>query len=303
MKKFLLFFAGLLLAFVIINFLYLLILPKVDWDFSKTKEAHNFNNQQLKVLVFGNSTAMDGVNTEMISNSIGPAYNFSVGGASLETNFLQFEKYLQNNQEPAMVLLFLSSSHVNYFNKFELNPIIEYYYADSLHIDGLNDIPLFRFRWSFVENFKKFISPRHRSATVIKGQLRINSMVPDNSLRNVNSPDSCNHNYNDKGYQYMWKMAALCKEKGILFKVFEMPCWKAYQNGCPDKKLTNKGDIFQDDISLYNINNLSICDTLLDPKTAWLSKNHLNYNGSIKVTGEIIRRLLISTLPVKSNTQ
>ena len=221
----------------------------------------------------------------------------------METNFLQLEKYLQNNQKPGLVLLFLSSSHVNYFNKFELNPIIEYYYADSLYIDGLNNIPLFRFRWSFVENFKKFISSSHRSATVIKGQLRINSVVPDNSLENVNFRDSCNQNYTDIGYQYMWKMAVLCKEKNILFKVFEMPCWKVYQNDCPDKKMKNKGNIFQDDISLYNINNRSICDTLLDPRTDWLSKNHLNYSGSIKVTSEIIRRLLISALPVKSNTQ
>ena len=289
MKKFLLFFAGLMLAFLTINFLYLLILPKVDWDFSKTKEAHNFNNQELKVLVFGNSTAMDGVNTEIISNSIGPAYNFSVGGASLETNYIQLEDYLNHNAIPGKVLLFLCSAHVNYTNKFEIHPIVDYYYKDYLTTKNLKDLPLFRFRWSFVENFKKLISAKHRDAKIIKGQLQINRSLPDNTEHITDFINCPKYDYNSGDYNFMWKIVRLCRERRILLEVFELPCWKETQNNCNDLKVYN--ELFLDSITIRNFNKIKLCDTLLDSKKDWLSINHLNHSGSIKVTNEVIKIL------------
>ena len=177
MKKFLLFFSGLLLAFAFTNWLYVLLLPTIDWDFGKTKEAYKFTNQQLEVLVLGNSTAMDGINTEMLSATLGPSYNFAVGGASLETNFIQLQHYLQHNALPKKVLVFLSSAHISYVKAKEVNPIIDYYYTDSLKWVGLKDIPLFKFRWLFLENIKKLLSANHLSAKGIQGQLSIKGIV------------------------------------------------------------------------------------------------------------------------------
>ena len=281
-----------MLAFVAANIFYLFVLPKIDWEFGKTKEAYNFKNEKLKVLVFGNSTAMDGINTELLTARFGQSYNFSVGGASLQTNYIQFKNYLLHNTRPEKVLLFLSSAHINYQNPNEVNPIIEYYYGNDFGAGRLKDIPLFKFRWLFVENIKKLLSANHRSARVIQGQLRIKSIVPDNSMWK-NTADSCNNNsyYNNQGYGYMWQIAALCKQSGIQVEVFEMPCWKEVQNNCTDVLVNSTSENINLRLEIHNLNNYTKCDTLLDTQKDWLSKNHLNYFGSLKLTNEVIRML------------
>ncbi|MDN3658889.1 hypothetical protein QWZ08_24815 [Ferruginibacter paludis] len=292
MKKFFQFFIALLLAFLLANLLYLFVLPRVDWEFKKTKEAHNFKDKQLNVIVFGNSTGMDGINPEILSEKFGSAYNFSVGGASLQTNYVQLSYYLQHNARPSKVLLFLSSAHTNYVKANDVNPIIEYYYIDSFHIGGLTDMPLFRFRWTFVENIKKLLSFNHRSAKVINGQLQIKRMVTDFTVRK-NDSIVCHDNrfYNSTGYEYMWQMAALCREKGIQMEVFEMPCWKDVQNNCADLEVNKLVGNTACNLFIHNLNNVSKCDTLLESKKDWLSRDHLNYNGSIKITDEVVRIL------------
>lgn len=293
MKKFIKFLIALLLAFVVVNYLYLFVLRNIDWEFKKTKEANSFRGEKLKVLVFGNSTAMDAINTEILTNKLGASYNFSVGGASLQTNYIQLKNYLQKNEKPQKVLLFLSSAHINYIKANDVNPIIDYYYSDSFRIGGLKDMPLFKFRWLFNENVKKLLSSDHRLAQVIRGQLRIKRIVPDNSTRIFDTVE-CRNNifYNSRGYEYMWQMASLCTEMRIPIEIFEMPCWKQAQNNCPDIKLWRIIQATNLIISIHNLNNYNICDTLLDSKKDWLSMNHLNYYGSLKVTEEVIRVLL-----------
>ena len=293
MARFLKFCAGILIAFVLVNLLYLFLLPRIDWDFGKTREAHQFKNQQLKLLVFGNSTAMDGINTEILSKHFGPSYNFSVGGASLQTNYIQLKNYLQQNSAPEKVLLVLSSAHINYFKANDVNPIIAYYYGNSFPVKKLEDIPLFKFRWLFVENIKKLLSSNHRSAQIVHGQLRIKSIVPDNTLKKTVA-DSCHNNqyYNSSGYEYMWQIAALCREKNIQLEIFEMPCWKDVQNNCQDITVNRMMGNSNYDLYIHNLNNYHNCDTLLDSKKDWLSKNHLNYYGSLKITDEVVRVLL-----------
>jgi hypothetical protein len=284
-----------------VNIIYLLLLPELDWEFGKTKEAHNFKNKKLEVLVFGNSTSMDGINSEILQNQFGPTYNFSVGGASLQTNYIQLEEYLKQNDLPKKVLLFISSSHINYDNATGINPIINYYYGDSSHIFHLNcleRIPLFEFRWLFVENIKKLLSSTHRSARVVKGQLRINSTVPDNSLQN-NISDSCYRtNYHSTGYDYMWQILKLCQKKNIELKVFEMPCWKSFQNNCRDLSVNKVNGNSNSILTIHNLNNSQLCDSLLDPKNDWLSKNHLNYNGSLKITAKVVEMLSQKNKPL-----
>ncbi len=288
MKKFSLFFVGLFFVFAAINFLYLVLLPKIDFDFGKTKDAHGFNQQQLDILVFGNSTAMDGINTEILSTKLGPAYNFSVGGASLETNYIQLEEYLKHNDLPKKVLLYLSSAHTNYQIANVVNPIVEYYYTDGFTTGGLKDIPLYKFRWLFVENFKILFSSSHRSAKNIRGQWSIKRVIPDGT-HIKESKMTCMDTlfYNTIGYRYLWKMAAICKLKNIQFEVFEMPCWREAQNDCPDLIVNNF--LGKEKVKIYNLNNFKLCDTMLDANKDWLSKDHLNYYGSVKVTNQVLR--------------
>lgn len=270
----------------------MLVIPGIDWEFKKTKEARNFSKQELKVLVLGNSTAMDGINTEMISQRFGKAYNFSVGGASLETNYIQLEKYLEENAKPSNVLLFLSSTHVRYTGENEVHPVIQYYYNTSGNASAtIEQLPLFKFRWLFVENLKKVLSSTHRSAAIVNGQLQIKRVMKDNS-RQKTSDDSCftPATYLKPGYGYMWKIIELCHKQGISCTVFEMPCWKNMQNNCSDITIGN-GNLPGVELTVHNLNNRVICDTMLNASTDWLSKNHLNYHGSVKVTNRIIQIL------------
>ena len=285
MKKFIGFVLSLILGFAVINAYYVWTLSRIDWDFSKTKEARNFNNQAFKILVFGNSTALDGINTAEISQSIGSSYNFSVGGASLETNYVQFKEYLKQNQKPDKVLLFLSSCHVNYNKVYEVNPIVDYYYLNS-PLSGLAQLPLFKFRWLFIENIKKIISSDHRSATVVAGQLRINKSIPDTSVERIgNCPGQVD--YSNNGYRYMIEFAKTCHAQNIDLFVFEMPGWKRFQNSCPDDSFA----ISEYRVPIFNLNSYEICNSLLNPKTDWLSENHLNYTGSVKLTNKVIEIL------------
>lgn len=286
MKKFLLFIGGLFIAFFLVNVLYLLLLPAVDWDFGKTKEAHQFKNKGLKILVFGNSASLDGINTQMLSASFGDAYNFSVGGASLQSNYIQLQSYLLHNQAPQKVLLFLSSAHIQYQAANEVNPIIDYYYSPGNTFKAMKDIPTFKFRWLFLEWVKKIISPNHRAATIIKGQLSIKNIVPDNSVVNA-KVDTCNSQafYNNKGYYYMWQILQLCKQKGIQLQVFEMPCWKEVQDNCGNYNIKNIAT--NDSLQIINLNNATTYAAVLNPQQDWLSRNHLNYYGAIKITNAV----------------
>ena len=87
----------------------------------------------------------------------------------------------------------------------------------------------------------------------------------------------------------MWRIASLCKTRGITLEVFELPCWKYVQNDCPDLILQNRVVPDNYNLTIHNLNNYNKCDTLFNPKKDWLSMDHLNYDGSIKLTNEIVR--------------
>jgi hypothetical protein len=286
-KKFSIFFLLIIIAFAFLNILYGWIISSVDLEFGKAKEVSQFKDKEFKILVFGNSTALDGVNADLLSKQFGESYNFAIGGASLEANFIQLKNYLNDNNAPDRVLFFLSSCHVNYKKLVAVNPIIE---NEKPYFNyGLKDIPLYKFRWLFIENVKKIISKDHRLATLVKGQLQISRSVTD--VTNYQSSKEClsSENYKGDEFKYLWRMQALCMEQGIKFQIFEMPCWRKSQNGCSN--LLVEGSL-GDSLTIFNLNNYSMCDSLINPASDWLSENHLNVNGSIKITQEIARLIM-----------
>jgi hypothetical protein len=287
MKKFVFYLIALGLAFAVVNVIYILMLTLFDWDFSKAKEAYSFRHRHLENIVLGNSTALDGVNSEILSQCCGSTYNFSLGGASLESSYRQLREYLKYNDKPKRVLLFLSSCHINYNRIQELNPIVDYYYSETTN-SGLSGLPLFKFRWLFVENAKKLMSSDHRNAKIVEGQLQINKIVRDPGSDNENACAILESSYRTAGYAYLDSISYLCQRNNVVLVAFEMPCWKQFRNACGDLKL----HMDQRAVPLFNLNNDSMCEAILSP-TDWLSENHLNYQGSVHLTNHI--RTLLRT--------
>jgi len=287
MKRFFIFTFLILVSFAVVNIVFIWVISKVDWNFSKALEATQFKNEVFKVLVFGNSTALDGVNSEMLTSEVGESYNFAIGGATLEANFIQLENYLRLNQKPDQVLLFLSSCHVNYKKLVAVNPLLE---SEEKSYFKLKNIPLYKFRWLFIENIKKLISSDHRSATLVRGQLRISRSIPD-PTHYAQSDKACltSGDYLGSEFNYLWLMQALCKAQGVGFRVFEMPCWKKSQNECNNVLIKNEK---VDSLIVYNLNKKNLSDSLLNPNSDWLSENHLNFSGSVKITKAIVKILL-----------
>lgn len=282
MSRFLTFCSLLLVGFVLANAMFVWIVGSFDWNFSKAREAAAFKGEDFKVLVLGNSTALDGVNTEMLSAEFGKSYNFALGGASLEASLAQLQMYLRHNEKPDKVLLFLSSCHVNYQKQVAINPIIEA--EESEGPPRLGDIPLYKFRWLFIENVKKVVSREHRLARVVQGQLRIDRIIPDETSISMES-NGCGEgaDYGASSYDPVWRINRICRESGVQFYLFEMPCWTKYQNACLDFLASNGSDT----LVIHNLNNKDVCKEI-SPSTHWLSENHLNYMGSIELTRKII---------------
>ncbi len=294
MRKFLLFLFSLLIAFVVLNVFYLIILSKIDWDFSKTKKIHSFKDEKFKVVVLGNSTALDGIDAELISTRFGATYNFAIGGASLETNFIQLVKYLKSNRPPSKVLVGLSSCHNNYNNIMEVNPIVDYYYDSLLLPVTIKDVPLFKFRWLFIENIKKLLSRDHRNAIVVDGQLRISKSVTDKSFYSLGAVQCLQEDdYLKPGYKYLHQIAEVCIQNGIQLIVFEMPCWKKSQNECEDVYVSEN---IEKGFKIFNFNHKVLAGSMYEVKSDWLSENHLNTSGSKKLTSLIIKKLFADSV-------
>lgn len=299
MKKFGLFLGILVVLFAAVNLLFVFLLPRIDAEFGKTRQVYHFRNQHFQTLILGNSTAMDGMDAQELERATGKtAFNFSLGGASLESNYVQFAAYLEQNQAPESVILCLSSSHINYRNEMELNPIVDYYYQNRFGKKALNDIPLFRFRWLFVDNFKKLISSAHRNAVMVNGQLRINRTIPDDS-HTAETPRNCfsSADYQHKGYDFMWKIARLCQSKHIRLTILEMPCWADQQNDCADIQVSAAEAAAPINLQIINLNNRNWIRQVIDPTKDWLSRNHLNARGAKRFTTALVPLLKLNTSP------
>lgn len=284
MRRFAIFLLLLGVGFAIVNWAYLLLMRRIDWNFSKAIEAQAFANKDLDILILGNSTAMDGVNAEILSQAVGESHNFALGGATLEANWVQLDRYLAQNARPQHVFLFLSSCHLNYGIQSGVNPMID---AGTPETPGLKDMPLYAFRWLLIENVKKLISHDHRTATVVRGQLQMDRVVPDYSAAVPAAPCSDVPDYRGSGYAYLWKMHERCLALGVDFRIFEMPCWQQRQNGCGDYEVR----IDNREVRIVNLNNTDLCRRIIVPERHWLSENHLNRAGSEALTHYLVTLL------------
>lgn len=291
MRKFIYYILLLLFGYLFVNLIYLRVLEYIDWEVVKAKQSSKLANQDYNILVMGNSTTMDGINTDLLSKRVGKAYNFSLGGASLITNYVQLQHYLDNNAHPEQVWLFLSSCHTNYLKEgSDVHPLVNHYLLKEKKVQ-LSELPIYKYRWLFVENIKKIISPAYRNAKVVQGQLQISKVIKDNSEGSPAKivPSISSDYYSHNEFQYLWEITKLCQRKKIKLEVFEMPCFIIERNNFSlgPHLIINKGNTNLS-IRIHNLNNSVEAGRIIDPNQDWLSPNHLNLSGSVHLTEHIV---------------
>jgi hypothetical protein len=273
------------LLVLLVNAAYLLFMMRYDWNFSKRMESLRLGSPQNEVLVLGNSLAMDGIDTDLMTREGIPAYNMALGGASLQTSYVQLEEYLERyTHKPRIVLLGLSE-HIGSFERSGINPIVEYTMKGYSY--GLKDLPMVRFRWLFLEALKKVVSKSHREAVIVRGQLKFRKQVKDKTLAPAELPE-----FNLAMYQqaeWLKKIAGLCKTHQIRLVLIEMPGFKAFRNRSSNGPFTLAGAEFSG-VDVYNFNSAEFCKKFEDQED-WIGKSHLNEAGAGKFTRSLLEVL------------
>ena len=190
------------------NALFLALLVLTDWDFKKRIESLNFDNPDFELLILGNSLALDGFDTELISSQRFKSYNLALGGSSMYTNYIQLNEYLKSyNTKPKYIIIGLGS-YMGSFDAEIIHPIVEFTMKD--HRYTFDDLPLIKFRWLTIEFAKKIISKAHRKARLSNGQLKFQKEVPDATHTDSNGALDISY-YQDSFY--LGELAATSKKK------------------------------------------------------------------------------------------
>lgn len=266
------------ICFVLVNSVYLEIVKRVDWNFSKRIEALELANPDFELVVIGNSLPMDGIDTGFLDQHGIDAYNLSIGGASFKTSHIQLQQYLEIcDKKPELVILG-SSSYIGDFDSDRVLGIVEFTSKNGKR-DFWN-VPLLRFKGMFIEMVKKIVSPPHRNAVLVKGQLRFSRTTIDKTDLNLDEE------FTFDAYHESSELAAIsatCERHDIQLVVVEMPGFMYTRHrGTPEiMKLNSTGAI------LVDCNNVVFC-TIFDPETDWIGNNHLNTFGARKFTQALI---------------
>jgi hypothetical protein len=287
MKNFILKIILFLALLLIVNFIYLFTVQRLDWNFAKSIEAANFRNQSFRCIILGNSLAMDGIDAELLTDKGITAYNMALGGASLKVNLIQLQEYINVNQKTEFVILGLSSCIDTDLDSETVNPILDYCYGKSNY--SIRDLPMWKYKWMGKELIKKLISKDHKNAYLKYGQLKFARIVPDNS----NYRDTILPVFNYDKYErsvYLNRIDSLCTQHHIKLVVIEMPGIKKTQNDMSFDLITIQ---YADGgkLKFINLNNRQFCK-LFDDQKDWLGNCHLNINGAQKLTGYIYDHVL-----------
>lgn len=288
MKRFLLngviFGIAFIIFFVLVNLIFLLLVSHTDWDYRKRTESLSFINPEFDLLVLGNSLALDGIDTELLTNNGIKSYNLAIGGSSPRTSYVQLKEYLEMyDHNPEYVILALGS-YVSRLDGSEIHPVVEFTMRDYRF--RLKDIPIRKFKWLGLEFAKKILSSQHRKASLSYGQLKFEKTTHDNT-------HSSNNELNISAFissEYIGEIARLCSEYHIRLFIIEMPGFTNTRNS------SETGPYLLDFSNghqawLYNFNSASFCE-LFNSEQDWIANSHLNVNGASRFTRELIKILL-----------
>jgi hypothetical protein len=268
------------LFFAALNFLFLVILIKTDWDFRKRVESLKFDNPVFDLLVLGNSLALDGIDAELLTDNGIISYNLAIGGSSPRTSYIQLKEYLEVYQRsPDYVLLGLGS-YVSRLDGEEIHPVIEFTMEN--HKYSIRDIPLIKFKWLGVELAKKIVSSTHRNARLSYGQLKFKRISPDNTA--YDSLDLDVQMFENSFY--IGEIVRICRQNDIKLFIIEMPGFKNTQNSYDTGPFILNFSNGQSAL-LYNLNSRTFCE-IFDSNQDWIANSHLNETGARKFTKELL---------------
>ncbi len=286
MKKFIQRCLAALAIVIIINAIALVVLLYLSPSFKKVNESSGFKNKNYELLVFGNSLAMDGVDTEYLTKRGFNSYNFAIGGCHISSCVIQLDHYLKNNKKPKAILLVLSSATGRSFlNKVTfVNPEIEFFFHPTFENSVLNP-PAVKFRWLFAELIKIIVSKDHRHSTVVQGQWRSPKVIPDVSV--YKNTSNTIFNYKDP---YLSQLVERCDREGIKVIVTEYPAANDLRNRFPYVYEVNT--LNGRKMKVYNLNNYDVSSEFIDSEKDWLAPNHMNKNGAVKITDYLVEHCL-----------
>ncbi len=263
------------------NILFIKYLKDYDYEFKKTFWFKNLSNTYFDCLIFGNSSAFDGLDAEYLSQKGLSSFNMALDGASIKSNYIQLDHYLKSNKKPKLVILGLSSRMSHLLGREGVQPIVAYNY-DLLNIFSLRNMPMIKFQWLLIKAFKKIVIKEYREAKIVLGQLKLNRVFPDNTKYSSNFFKALDKDFYKKD-KYLLKIDSLCQINGIAFYALTMPGKKDKQNDYAEGIDSIK---YQDEITLkiINLNNREFVNRIINSDRDWLKGSHLNEYGAKKLT-------------------
>src|SRR5687768_3791462 len=114
MRKFLIKIGYFAIIFIIINFIFLALISLTDWNFKKRIEALRMEKPKFDLIVLGNSLAMDGIDTKLLTEKGLNSYNMAIGGANAETNYIMLEEYLDKCETKPQYVIFGVATYTNF---------------------------------------------------------------------------------------------------------------------------------------------------------------------------------------------
>ncbi len=274
------------------NYLYLLTIKSLDWDFIKVMEISNQNNSSYDIIALGNSLTLDGYNSEVVDKEGYTTYNYGLNGCSYKTQYNILKRFFSNGNTTGIIILGLSTGRDDLDNNESIENIQRMY--DYIHSSptGLSDLPLYKYRGSLIQLLRRLVSASHREASLYKGHLRVHRNKFDNSQY---IPDNLDYDiqtlYNKEHFKYLWKIIALSAEYSTPIYLIEYPCSNDNRNSYPVKYNIYHQTNGQK-ASILNFNNYEFADSLFAGQQVWLGSDHLNIDGSSIFTKYLIKRIV-----------
>ena len=263
--------------------------------FKKVYDMITLKQQNYELLVLGNSMALDGIDTEYLTNNGISSYNLALGGDHVSTSLLILNEYLQHNSKPKVVVVGLSSAiGRGYLNKVPFkNPEVEFFYHPNL-VSNIMNPPLLNFQWLAIDMMKIVVSKDFRNAKTILGQWKTKKVIQDNTIYKKKA--STEFMYNNP---FLLKIENECKKHGIKLIIVELPGANANRNTLPLEYTIQLGNYRK---TIYNLNNYEVSSKIINPSTDWLAPDHLNENGAKKITDFLYNYVIKKEMNVTPST-
>ena len=268
MLKFVLFIAKWFAVIAVINFLYGLALIKTDWSIQSTIEFFHKYDDNIDVLVVGNSLGLDGIDAEMISKKLNiNCYNACIGGGSLSEALFRTEYAIDHNNIKTVIL----ASNIDYIRDCGDEHVVTSNFRSDYY---LFQNFLFNYQFFHIDILKKFVSQDYRSNQIQKGQLKIESTYIDSTKIDYSQKEFFLNDLN-----CFLELKETLESKNIKLIFVNMPLFKE-----------NRHNILCSDVStnIVNLNGQSIEKII--KSNHFGSINHLNKNGAEIITKELLKR-------------